>query len=154
MTTTGKAGKDGKESTSLEEQRLCMLLLHNAKVKKVMDKYRVEMEKKKEAKQLGITLEELEKREAQVLEIPAPKKKKGKTSRANSKGRPDAKAKKTAANIGVEIFVKEKKDDKLEEAKQNADEETPESQDKQKGDSEQMAYQPGPIEAENTLEML
>lgn len=136
----------------MEEQRLCMLLLHNAKVKKVMDKYRVEMEKKKEAKELGITVEELEKRETQVLEIPAPKKKKGKTSRANSKGRPDAKAKK-AANVAVEIFVKEKKDDKQEETKQIAEEETPESKDKSKGESEP-AYQPAPIEAENTLEML
>ena len=100
---------------------------------------------------MGITVEELEKRETQVLEIPAPKKKKGKTSRANSKGRPDAKAKK-AANIAVEIFVKEKKDDKLEETK-TAEEETPESKDKSKGESEP-AYQPAPIEAENTLEML
>ena len=40
------------------------MLLHNAKVKKVMDKYKLEMEKKREAKELGITVEELDKRES------------------------------------------------------------------------------------------
>ena len=102
---------------------------------------------------MGITVEELEKRETQVLEIPAPKKKKGKTSRANSKGRPEVKGKK-AANFAVEIFVKEKKDGKHEETKQTADEDTAESKDKQKGEGDQPGYQRGPIEAENTLEML
>ena len=53
------------------------------------------------------------------MEIPAPKKKKGKTSRAGSKARADAKAAKKAANVTVEIFVKEPKGGrKIEEIKE------------------------------------
>ena len=44
------------KSLPTEELRLSMLILHNAKVKKVMDKYKMECEKKKKAKELGITL--------------------------------------------------------------------------------------------------
>ena len=71
--------------------------------------------KKKRAKELGITLKELEEQEGQVLEIPATKKKKGKTPRANSKNRGEPKPKK---GIDVQVFVKEKADDAPEQ-KQN-----------------------------------
>ena len=47
-----KPAKKSKELTEaqIDEQRLCMLLLHNSKIQKVMDKYKVEMEKKAEAR--------------------------------------------------------------------------------------------------------
>lgn len=133
-------------SLPTEELRLSMLILHNTKIKKVMDKYKVESEKKQKAKELGITLKELEEREGQVLEIPVAKKKKVKTSRANSKNKGEAKAKK---GPDFEILVKEKPDDR-QEPKQND-----KANDQEEGKQpEEPQYQPGPIEAENTLEML
>lgn len=130
-----------------------------------MEKYKVEMEKKAEARKQGLTLEELEKkeREAQVLEIPMgggiPKKKttKGKTARANSKGRPDLKAKKAAIKLAaapVEIFVKGPKDgtDVKDDTPDN--EATAETQPEVVPTETKPSYQMEPIEAENTLEML
>ena len=44
-----------------------MLIMHNTKVDKIQGKYRQEMEKKKKAKELGITLKELEEKESGEL---------------------------------------------------------------------------------------
>ena len=63
---------------------------------------------------MGISVKELEEQEGQVIEIPVPKKKKGKTPRTDAKNGGEAKAKKA---IDVEVFVKEKPDEGQEQQK-------------------------------------
>ena len=89
--------------------------------------------------------------------IPKKKATKGKTSRANSKGRPDLKAKKAASKLAaapVEIFVKGPKEET--EAKEDTpvNEATAETQPEVVPAETKPNYQMEPIEAENTLEML
>ena len=78
----------------LKERHLAMLQVHNSKIDKVMDKYRVEVANKKEAKEKGITLKELEAEKAKTEEK-APGSKKFK------------KGKKAAATFDFEIMVKD-----------------------------------------------
>lgn len=49
------------------DRALGMLIMHNTKVDKIQAKYRLEVERKKKAKELGITLKELDERESGVL---------------------------------------------------------------------------------------
>lgn len=139
------------KSLPADEKVLSMLVLHNTKVKKIMDGYRNEYEKKKRAKDMGITLKELDAQEGTVLEVPVAKKKKaGKTSRSRSKHR-EAKNKKAnnANNNDFECVIKVKgQDGEIQDFDRNApDSSAPEQQ-------QPAGYRPGPIEAEDTLEML
>lgn len=54
------------------EKRVCILLLHNIKVKRNIDSYKVKQEKKKLAKEKGLSLKEYEQQEIndQLILIP------------------------------------------------------------------------------------
>lgn len=67
-----------RKTLSTYDKALCMLVLHNSKIDKIQQKYRKEMTLKAQAKEQGITYQELLKKESEtVVAVPKSKPKKG-----------------------------------------------------------------------------